>query len=415
MSIDRLAEDNAADTRGRLHRAVGVSAGLSKESLLERLFAQAFTDLVYAQIWEDPVVDLEAMALEPGHRVVAIASGGCNLMSYLAAAPVRITAVDLNPAHVALVRLKLAAARHLPNHAAFHAFFAETGRADNLDRWERHLRDKVDPTTRAYWERRVLGRRRIGMFAGNLYRHGLLGRFIGLAHAIARLHGLDPRRMLAARDRAEQIAIFEREMNPLFDRALVRWLAGRTVSLYGLGIPPAQYQALSGGRPMAEVLRERLRRLACDFDLADNYFARQAFGRAYGEGRVPLPPYLAAEAFPRLKQAVDGAEVLLHSYTDLLAGEPLASVDRYVLLDAQDWMDDEQLTALWTEITRTAKPGARVIFRTAAAPSLLPGRIPDAILARWRYEAETSAALHARDRSAIYGGFHLYVLEEPAS
>lgn len=414
MSMDRLADDNAADTRGRLHRAVGVSAGLSKESLLERLFAQAFTDLVYAQIWEDPVVDLEAMALEPGQRVVAIASGGCNLMSYLAATPVRITAVDLNPAHVALVRLKLAAARHLPNHAAFHAFFAEAGRTDNLDRWERHLRDKVDPTTRAYWERRVLGRRRIGMFAGNLYRHGLLGRFIGLAHAIARLHGIDPRRMLAARDRAEQIAIFEREMNPLFDRALVRWLAGRTVSLYGLGIPPAQYQALSGGRPMAEVLRERLRRLACDFDLADNYFARQAFGRGYGEGRVPLPPYLTAEAFPRLRAAVDGAEVLLHSYTDLLAGEPGASVDRYVLLDAQDWMDDEQLTALWTEITRTAKPGARVIFRTAAAPSLLPGRIPDELLSRWRYEAETSAALHACDRSAIYGGFHLYVLKEPA-
>ena len=41
-------------------------------------------------------------------------------------------------------------------------------------------------------------------------------------------------------------------------------------------------------------------------------------------------------------------------------------------------MTDAQLNALWTEITRTARPGARVIFRTAAEPSLLPGRVATA-------------------------------------
>ncbi len=70
-----------------------------------------------------------------------------------------------------------------------------------------------------------------------------------------------------------------------------------------------------------------------------------------------------------------------------------------------------QLNDLWREITRTARPGARVIFRTAAAPSLLPGRVDDAVLRRWRYEAEKSQDLSKRDRSAIYGGFHLYVLD----
>ena len=65
--------------------------------------------------------------------------------------------------------------------------------------------------------------------------------------------------------------------------------------------------------------------------------------------------------------------------------------------------------ALWAEITRTAKPRARVVFRTAAEPSLLPGRVDNAILDRWTYEAEQSRALGAEDRSSIYGGFHLYV------
>ena len=58
--------------------------------------------------------------------------------------------------------------------------------------------------------------------------------------------------------------------------------------------------------------------------------------------------------------------------TQALAAMPSQSVDRVVLLDAQDWMRTDQLDALWSEITRTAWPGARVIYRTAGvAPFFL--------------------------------------------
>ena len=77
-------------------------------------------------------------------------------------------------------------------------------------------------------------------------------------------------------------------------------------------------------------------------------------------------------------------------------------------------MTDAQLNHLWREITRTARPAARVVFRTAAEPSLLPGRVHAGLLARWRYQAECSLALTARDRSAIYGGFHLYIMADAA-
>ena len=74
-------------------------------------------------------------------------------------------------------------------------------------------------------------------------------------------------------------------------------------------------------------------------------------------------------------------------------------------------MNDAELTALWVEITRTARPGARVIFRTAAAERLLPGRVPDDVLDAWRYEDELSQELTRQDRSSIYGAFHLYTLK----
>ena len=92
-----------------------------------------------------------------------------------------------------------------------------------------------------------------------------------------------------------------------------------------------------------------------------------------------------------------------------LSNEPAESLDRYVLLDAQDWMDDAALKALWSEITRTAAPGARVIFRTAARKAFCPAASPTPTLAHWTYDAAKSAEIHAKDRSSIYGGFHLYV------
>ena len=103
---------------------------------------------------------------------------------------------------------------------------------------------------------------------------------------------------------------------------------------------------------------------------------------------------------------------MLHAnMTDMLAAADAASFDRYIFLDAQDWMSDAQLTALWSEVTRTARPGARVLFRTAAEPTLLPGRLPDDLLRRWDYRADESLDYTRRDRSAIYGGVHLYILK----
>ncbi|GAM06158.1 hypothetical protein MBENS4_3155 [Novosphingobium sp. MBES04] len=43
--------------------------------LLDKAFALAFKGLVYAQIWEDPVADMEALALDADSRILTIASG----------------------------------------------------------------------------------------------------------------------------------------------------------------------------------------------------------------------------------------------------------------------------------------------------------------------------------------------------
>ncbi len=401
-------------TNSDLGLAVRRSKKLSKAGMLEWLFARAFSGLVYPQIWEDPVVDMAALKLEAGDHVVAIASGSCNILSYLTAAPIRVSAVDLNAAHIALGRLKLAALARMGGHEDFLCFFGRADQRDNVALYDREIARHLDAVSRGYWEGRGLnGRRRINLFAKGFHRYGLLGRFIGTGHVLARLLGGNPKAMLAARDLAGQRALYDKHLAPVFERKLVRWLVRQPASLYGLGIPPAQYKALAadGEDGILGALKLRLERLACDFELKDNYFAQQAFGRRYGEGPgVALPPYLQPQNFAAVKARATAVSYHQNAVTAFLEEQPAESCDAYVLLDAQDWMNDADLAALWSQITRTARPGARVIFRTAADERLLPGRVPSAILDQWHYEEERSRALCRQDRSAIYGGFHLYVL-----
>ena len=387
---------------------------LSPEGLRERLFTFAFRGLVYPQIWEDPVVDMDALALAPGDRVVTIASGGCNVLSYLTANPASIDAVDLNAAHVALNRLKLCALENIGNHATFYRFFGTADARENLDVYRAVLRPRLDAATRAYWDgREATGRQRITRFARGFYRYGLLGRFIGASHLAARILGVRLDELVEADGIDAQRAVFERTLSPLFERRIVRWVRSRPASLYGLGIPPAQYRALAGNHPggMAAVVKDRLEKLACGVPMKGNYFAWQAFARHYPPaGKGEVPPYLAPANFDSIRARTGKVTVHLASFTKLLESRDHCSTDCYVLLDAQDWMTRETLNALWREITRTARPGARVIFRTAARESLLPGVLDPEILKRWHYEEERSREFTQRDRSAIYGGFHLYRL-----
>ncbi len=409
MTVNAIS---SSTTRALVNDAVRPE-GLGLRGLQERLFSYLFRGLVYAQIWEDPDVDMAAMELKPHHHVVTIASGGCNALSYLSAMPAKVTAVDLNRAHVALVRLKIEGLKRLPGWESFYRFFGEADHSRNVADYNSYLAPHLDKETAAYWEGRNLwGRKRVSGFAKNIYRRGLLGKFIGSGHLFAKFYGLNLQAFLDCQDLGEQRAYFEENISPLFNKRLVKRVTKSPVALFGLGIPPAQYDELKGQRNMGDVLKERLERLTCDYPLQDNYFAWQAFGRSYKpDGAGPLPPYLQKRNYQTLQRMVDRLSVQQANMTHVLAQSPGNSVDRVVLLDAQDWMTDEQLNELWRAITACARPGARVIFRTAGQQSILPGRVTDEVLSRWNYLETLSADLHKRDRSSIYGGFHVYELE----
>jgi S-adenosylmethionine-diacylglycerol 3-amino-3-carboxypropyl transferase len=71
--LANVAEAERPRSGAMIGAAVCRSKPLSVEGLRERLFTLAFSNLVYAQIWEDPAVDLEALALDPTHTCKPLA------------------------------------------------------------------------------------------------------------------------------------------------------------------------------------------------------------------------------------------------------------------------------------------------------------------------------------------------------
>jgi len=398
-----------------LKNAVHEHTAISKRGFLERLFTFCFRGFVYPQIWEDPEVDLEALKLDSSSRIMAIASGGCNVMNYLTESPEAVKAIDLNPAHVALARLKIAAIKHLPNYESFFLFFGHADDKRNIENYNKYIAPHLDKFSKDYWEAWTpLRGRRINYFTKNLYQFGLLGRFISAVHIVAKLYGQDPREIVTAKNMAEQTEIFNRTLGPIFDKPLVKKICNMPPALYGLGIPPSQFDDLKDAAhgDVASLLKERLRRLACDFPIDENYFAWQAFGRGYDkENKKAVPRYLSKKNYEILKKNADKVEVYHTSITGFLQAQTPKSLDCYVFLDAQDWMNADQLNVLWNEVARTGRPGARVIFRTAGIESPLTEALSAELLNKFSYDPAASAEAVKKDRSSIYGGFHVYTLE----
>ncbi|MGD9628894.1 MAG: DUF3419 family protein [Pyrinomonadaceae bacterium] len=408
-------------TESTLHSAVQNEKLSSKQGFLQKLFAVWFDAFVYNQIWEDPRVDIEALEIDGRSRILTISSGGCNALNYLVEGPYAVTAVDLNRHHIYLLRLKIAALKYLPAYEDFFAFFG-AGKGENTgSQYLRYIRPHLDKDTRHFWESNTFGGSllygdRISFFRdAGLYEHSRNGYFLRFFHALSRLFGCRPEEVLNAETLEEQGRLYDKYIDPFFDTFAIKTLGKLPITMFGLGIPPQQYEELKkdvdSGKTVIDIYRERTRRLACDYPINENYFAWQAFARKYDtEDRSAVPAYLKPQNYETLRSNVDRLTAKIGSATDEIRNSEAGTFNRFVFLDAQDWMNAEQMTELWSAIADKGEAGSRVIFRTAGAASPLGADLPPELLKRFHYERETSERLFKQDRASIYGGFHLYIM-----
>jgi S-adenosylmethionine-diacylglycerol 3-amino-3-carboxypropyl transferase len=373
--------------------------------------------LIYNTCWEDPAVDRVALEFAPDDDVLVITSAGCNAIDYALAGPRRVYAVDVNPAQNALLELKLAGVRALPYEDFFQVF--GTGHHRDFDAlYARVLREQLSGPARAFWDVRR------GWFsdrarARSFYFRGLSGTF---ARGFRAYCSLRPQlkealgALLAAPDLKTQQALYDREVAPRLWHPGIDWTLSQPLALTLLGVPGSQHDELKRLHPrgVAGFVRDAIDYVCRQLPLATNYFW-QLYVRGHYTPEC-CPEYLKRENFLRLADGIaDRIEIHTSTVAGFLQGHP-GDISKFVLLDHMDWMDEADLAVEWAAIMARARPGARVIFRSAhVEPWYFERlRVPyrgerTALQELLHFLPDLARRLSAMDRVHTYGGFHIGV------
>jgi S-adenosylmethionine-diacylglycerol 3-amino-3-carboxypropyl transferase len=347
--------------------------------------------LVFAQVREDPRVEIAALAPRANDRVVVVTSGGCTALSLLAAGAGEVHAVDLNRAQNHLADLKLAAVRGLERRAAIAFLGGLPAQGDERVAAYDDVRSELTPAARSYWDRRHSAIRR------GVLNAGASERFIGLVAWLVRHVVQTPdrvERLLACRTLDEQRALFAREWNTrrwrwLFEALLNRWAMSRAYD-------PAFF-AHVGRAHFAEHFRRLAEHALTEVPVADNYFLHHMLtGRYPVDHPDGVPPYLSERGTRVLASIRRRLTLVDGSVSTYLRVLPDRSVNGIALSNVAEWMTPPAIRALFAEVERVAAPGARVVFRNFVGWTEVPEACP-----RLVEDTAFGAALIWRDRSVV--------------
>jgi S-adenosylmethionine-diacylglycerol 3-amino-3-carboxypropyl transferase len=386
-----------------------------RDRIDQRIFNALYSrSLVYNACWEDPAVDRRALALRHTDTVLAITSGGCNVLDYALAGARRVHAVDANPRQTALLELKLAGIRRL-EFADFFRVFGEGQHPGFLDLYHERLRAELPPFARAYWDARTAwfsGRH------GGFYFHSLAGIVARSFRAYLRLR---PRlahpihALFEARSLEEQAELYERRIRPQLWGKGVNWALSQQIVLSLLGVPHPQRREVqaqhAGG--VAGFVRDSLEYLVRHLPFWSNYFYAVYVRGRYAPGCCP--EYLKAGEFARLKAGLAGRIVPHTATVTGFLQRTDERISRFVLLDHMDWMssyDPEALIEEWSAILARATCDARILLRSAhARPRYLDWVEVGAARRRLRealaFHDGLARELAREDRVHTYAGFHI--------
>lgn len=344
--------------------------------------------LFFAQVREDPALEVEALAAGRDDTVVVVSSGGDTALSLLATGTGRVVAVDLNRAQNSVVELKAAAVATLP--AAEATAFLGAAPADDRAATYAGLRDRVGPATRAYWDSRS------SAVKAGILNSGVTEKFLRALVTVIRTAIHPPsriRRLLAAKTLDEQREFYRREWNTRRWRLLFTVLANRAV--FRQTYDPvffAHVENPSFSKHFHGVAEHGL----TNVPVGNNYFLHHILtGRFPAGAPGGVPPYLAPDTplddLPARLHLVDG------SYGDYLKTCADGTIRGFALSNICEWLDEKGVDELFAEIVRTATPGARLVFRNFVGWTEVPERWRSAVVE----DRSRGEALIAGDRSLM--------------
>lgn len=355
-----------------------------------------FSGIRYAQCWEDADVLLDALDVQPGDACLSICSAGDNSLALLTRDPALVLAVDLSPAQLACLELRVAAYRTLDYGALLE--LSGSRPSTSRDRHYAACRDAIpSQAARAFWD----GRRE------ELAAHGYAGlgkleRYMALfrRYVLPLCHSrADVAALLTYRPPAERLRHFEQHWDGWRWRALFRLFCSQAV-MQRLGRAPAFFAYAEGS--VADHLLARARHALAELDPSDNPYVTWVFTGRHGDA---LPLALREDAHALIRARLDRLQWRQTSVEAALdqaraAGQPF---HRFNLSDLFEYMSEEGQRALLDRLLAVAPPGARLAYWNMMVPRCRPPELSERLVPL----ADQAERLHQADKAIFYRAFVL--------
>jgi S-adenosylmethionine-diacylglycerol 3-amino-3-carboxypropyl transferase len=350
--------------------------------------------LRYAQCWEDADVLLAGLDVQPGDTCLSIASAGDNALALLTRDPARVIALDVSPAQLACLELRVAAYRTL-EHAELLELVGSVPSSRRHDHYRR-CRALLSPEARAFWDThpRAIAAGIGG--AGRFERYLALfrERVLPLAHPRSCVEQL-----LAGGSRTQREAFYAGEWNTWRWRLLFHLFFSRLV-MGRIGRDPRFFRYVEGS--VADHVLERTRHALTALDPAANPYLQWILT---GEHRTALPYALRPEHFQTVRCRLDRLEWRRQSLEAYLEEAQPGTVDRFNLSDVFEYVPMFAYERTLERLARVGRPGARLVYWNMLAPRQRPAHLAD----RLEPQEELAAHLHRQDKAFFY---HALVVEE---
>ncbi|MCX6233778.1 MAG: DUF3419 family protein [Bacteroidetes bacterium] len=358
--------------------------------------SKVFSDIIYAQCWEDPEIDRRAFQIGQDDVVFSITSGGCNTLAFLADNPQKVIALDISPYQNYLLDLKMAAFREFDYEELleFLGLLPSDRRLTLYSRFRMHMK----PESIQYWddqEDKIL----MGIISSGRYEKymQMLKKWLKL------LVGKSlPEQLFACTTEEERQLLYDRKWNNFRWRFFTRVFLSRTMMT--LLFTGKFFDQLEESFSFGDHFRSNIKRAITTMSLKENYFlAYVLLGKFYN--LINIPVYLRKENFEKIKSRIDRIEIVTGSCEDYFRGIPADSISKFNFSNIFEWMETTSFEHLLKETVRVARDGSILTYR-----NLLVKRSRPESLARWiNPQKELSETLYAADRSFIY---RAYVVEQ---
>lgn len=374
--------------------APGLSAALPPGTPMrsEAAARADFSGIRYAQCWEDAGVLLAALEPRHGKRCLSIASAGDNTLALLSRDPESVLALDLSPAQLACLALRVAAYRVL-QHSELLALI---GAADSSARPALYqaCRKQLPADALAFWDERphliAAGIGSVGKFEH--YFQTFRNRVLPLVHPYQRV-----RELLRAKPLDERRSFYDTKWNNLRWRLMFRIFFSR--KLMGLlGRDPEFFRYVEGS--VSERILKRTKYALTELAPSENPYIQWILTGSYSGA---LPVALREENFEPIRRNLDRLEWRRASLEESLG--QAQKFDCFNLSDIFEYMSPASYEQLLKLIVSSARSGARLAYWNMLAPRSRP----ESMAALLHPLADLSSQLFARDQAFFYSAL---VVEE---